>query len=166
MVGLIESCTCCCHGGTGWHPLHWLAPLLADLPMADPPHHPPAWHENMMDSWGARPLCWLSVLVELSERKAPVNFSALQFCRTQQHNPAVCTWYQSRRNTNPRSGAFTRTELWAAVAPAVKSTVFHWKPLKSSVSSLVHVPCGKDTQFDLLNYWSVQSRLIGRNTNK
>ncbi len=31
-------------------------------------HHPPAWYENVMDGWGARPLRWLSVLVALTKK--------------------------------------------------------------------------------------------------
>ena len=52
-IGRMESCTCryCRYRGVPPSPL--------------PPHHhpPPAWHENVMDGWGARPLRWLSVLV-------------------------------------------------------------------------------------------------------
>ena len=52
-IGLMESCTCrycrchcCCRGGP-----------------PPPTTTPLAWHENVMDGWGARPLRWLCVLV-------------------------------------------------------------------------------------------------------
>ena len=53
---------CRCHGGpspttgpptTGTPPPHWLTPPLA-------------WHENVMDGWGTRPLRWLSACYTLS----------------------------------------------------------------------------------------------------
>ncbi len=50
--GLMESCLC--HRG-GPPPPGWLTPLWLAAPLA--------WHENVMDGWGARPLRWLSVLV-------------------------------------------------------------------------------------------------------
>ncbi len=51
-IGLMESCTCRhCRGGPPPPPLtpphrlpsHWLT-------------DPPAWHDNVMDGWGAQPL--------------------------------------------------------------------------------------------------------------
>ncbi len=60
-IGRMKSCTCChCH--------------CCGPPLPPPHHHhhhplttttttPAAWHENVMDGWGTRPLRWWSIRV-------------------------------------------------------------------------------------------------------
>ncbi len=65
-------------------------PLPQPPPQLGPPHHhtPPAWHENLMDGWGGRPLRWLSVLV-LVMPSHPPGSAPRTWCRESRQFPSL-----------------------------------------------------------------------------